>query len=67
MANIKIEIQNCKECPYIKTERIYTSDSWEQPFDWFCTKHNNEKIASYVEWNDEKDIIIPQWCPILIN
>lgn len=63
MAKITIEIKNCKECPHFKEERHYTSDSFEMAFDWFCKKKNNKKIAGYVEWHEEKDVKIPDWCP----
>jgi hypothetical protein len=60
---IKINITSCKECPNFDQERIYTSDSWEMAFDWFCKKAGNRKIQGYVERSDEKNIKIPEWCP----
>lgn len=60
-----LELKHCSECPFLKQERYYTSDSWEHAYNWHCEKKNNKKIAGYVEWNDEKDIKIPDWCPLL--
>lgn len=44
---------------------MYTSDSFEMAFDWFCKKADNRKIQGYVEWHEEKKIKIPEWCPCL--
>ena len=65
MPEIKINIKNCSECPYFKEERMYTADSFEMPFDWFCKKANGKKIAGYVEWHDK--VAIPDWCPCKIT
>lgn len=62
---IKIEIKKCSECPFFKEERVYTADSFEIPFDWFCKKAHGRKIAGYVEWHDK--IAIPDWCPCRID
>lgn len=64
---IVIEIKNCKGCPHFKEERHYTADSFERAFDWFCGKENNKKIAGYVEWHEEDDIKIPDWCPCRLS
>lgn len=64
MTVIKLEITSCKECPFLKQERHYTEDSWETAFNWFCKKVDNKKIQGYVEWHEEKDITVPEWCPI---
>ena len=58
---ITLDIKSCKECPHFKETRIYTADSFEMPFDWFCKKKNGKKISGYVEWHDK--IEIPKWCP----
>ena len=63
MINIKLEVQNCTECPYFHQTQHYTEDSFELAFDWFCKKADNKKISGYVSWNEEKDIDIPNWCP----
>ena len=67
MAKIELEINSCKDCPFFERKRIYTDDSWEEGYDWLCKKHNNNKIASFVEWNEEKSVKVPEWCPILIE
>jgi len=62
---IQIEIKKCSECPFFKEERVYTADSFEMPFDWFCKKARGKKIAGYVEWHDK--VKIPDWCPCAIK
>jgi hypothetical protein len=66
MTKITLEINSCKECPFLKVERMYTGDSWEEAYNWFCKKEDNKKIRGYVEWNDVDKIKIPDWCPIKI-
>jgi len=58
---IKIDIKNCSECPHFESERVYTADSFEMPFEWKCVKADNRVIAGYVEWHDK--VKIPDWCP----
>lgn len=73
MTIIKLEINTCKDCPFFHSERIYTADSFERPFDWFCKKvtvgkdKNPKLIEGYVEWHEEKKIKVPEWCPIKIS
>lgn len=64
MTFIKIEIKNCTQCPFFRRERIYTEDSWEEAYDWYCTKSEDKKISGYVERNDK--IPVPEWCEIKI-
>jgi hypothetical protein len=66
MKTIKIEVSNCKQCPYFKTENQFTSDGWDRMEDWICTKED-KKIQGAVEWYEEKHIKIPDWCPILVK
>ena len=35
---IVLDLESCKQCPFFKEERMYTEDSFEEPFDWFCMK-----------------------------
>ena len=65
MAKIVLDIESCKECNFFKAERMYTSDSWEEAYNWFCEKSGHKKIRGYVEWHEEKKIDIPDWCEIL--
>lgn len=64
MAEIIIEIDNCKQCPYFKTDNRWSSDGFDEMVDWICSK-KNEKIQGSVEWHEESEIQIPDWCPIL--
>lgn len=63
MPTIKIEIKSCKQCPFFKTGNAWSSDGWDRMEDWICSK-NNETIQKSVEWFEEKDILVPEWCPI---
>ena len=58
---IALDIKDCSECPHFNCERMYTADSFEMAFNWFCKKENNRKIAGYVETFDKTPI--PEWCP----
>ena len=60
---IPLEIKSCKECPHFHEERMYTSDSWEMAFGWFCKKADDRKIKGYVERHEGRKIQIPEWCP----
>lgn len=64
---IVLEIETCKQCPFFKEKRMYTADSFEEPFDWFCMKSNDRKIQGYVEWHEERKIKIPDWCEIKLE
>lgn len=64
---IQIDIKTCRECPFIKIERCYTADSYEYANDWFCGKKDNKKIEGYISWNEERDVEIPKWCPIVVK
>ncbi len=68
MTTLKIKIKDCRSCPFFKSERYYTDDSFEHANDWFC--HHNPKnvkeIAGYVEWHEESKIPIPNWCPVKV-
>ena len=44
---------------------MYTADSFEMAFDWFCNKAHGKKIAGYVEGRDK--VAIPDWCPCKID
>lgn len=59
---IKQQITSCSQCPHQTERRMYTEDSFEFAFDWFCTVGGEEeKIAGYVEAFDKPPI--PDWCP----
>lgn len=59
------EVNDCSECPYMKSERHYTADPFETVFDWVCSK-NFGAIVATMEWNDSKPVI-PAWCPLRSN
>jgi hypothetical protein len=61
MRKIVFEIESCEGCPKLKTERVYTADSFERPYKWMCSAKENKQIAGFVEDHDAIDI--PPWCP----
>lgn len=62
---IKLEITSCADCPFLSKENQWSSDGWDRMEDWICKKHNPpKKIQGAVEWHEEKDIEVPEWCPI---
>ncbi len=63
---IAVEIENCKSCPHFKIRETYSTDGWDRMEDWVCGKLN-KKIQGAVEWHEEKKILVPEWCPILIE
>lgn len=56
-----IAIRDCSECVDLKTERVYTADSFENVFSWLCSKAN-KVVKQYLEGN-YKNPPIPEWCP----
>lgn len=64
---IELEINSCMDCPHFTRERYWTADSWEESYNWFCNKRDKMQIQGYVEWNEVKDISIPEWCPAKPN
>lgn len=65
MAEIKMKIKDCTECPFWETSKVYTADSWENVQKWTCKK-KKKVIAGYLETFD-KNPKIPDWCPILVK
>ena len=65
MKKALIEIKSCGDCPFKKETNYQSSDGWDRMVDWVCEKKNDKKIAGAVEWHEEKDVKIPDWCPLL--
>lgn len=65
LTTIQLEIKSCEQCPFLHTQKVYTSDSWENGYLWTCKKKNDKQIAGFVEWNDK--IKVPDWCPIKVK
>jgi hypothetical protein len=65
MKNVAVlQIDNCKNCPHVRTERDYTSDSWEIVEKFTCCKAE-KVIERYVDWY-QKVVAVPDWCPIIV-
>lgn len=63
MATITLEIHNCGQCPFCKSERHLAADSWKNLEIWKCGKMDDKKIASGIEIHEAKGVAIPDWCP----
>lgn len=53
----------CKTCQYKKETNFWSSDGFDRMYDWVCSAHNNDTIASSLEWHDESRVQLPTWCP----
>lgn len=62
---VQLEFKSCKDCPFLDTKAVSTSDSFERPESWHCAKKDGKTIDGYVDWYDK--IPIPDWCPIKIE
>lgn len=60
---IKLYLENCLKCPYVRSEPCYTGDPWEHANRYFCSEMNKREIANYIEWHGEMPSV-PDWCPI---
>ena len=64
--SVFLEIKQCNKCPYLKTQHVYTGDSFDHGDEWLCTKtkRKNNRIAGFVEWTRDEPKEIPEWCPL---
>ncbi|PEV64166.1 hypothetical protein CN434_25495 [Bacillus thuringiensis] len=58
---VKIEMENCEQCPFAQVSKVYTRDSWENVRKVHCTKLNKD-VHEYLDWYDKSPI--PNECPI---
>lgn len=56
-----IHIENCEQCLKSKTEKVYTSDSWDNVRKVTCTV-DNRVVHSYLDWHEESTA--PSDCPL---
>ena len=76
MTKITIDIDSCKDCPLFKQENNWSSDGWDNMWDWMCygavrqakgkkkgTMTKPRKIQASVEWHEANKIKVPDWCP----
>lgn len=61
MVQIKLDIQNCEQCPHATTSKVYTADSWEDVRKVHCELLNKD-VHSYLDWYDKSPV--PNECPI---
>ena len=59
---ITIDINSCKECPYIEVGERRTTDGFDEGCDWTCSKAKRQ-IAEFVDWRLWSLPEIPDWCP----
>lgn len=69
MATVKVEIDNCCDCAYSNTERLYTADSFEHEEGLYCTKFCSIDGMARLICSDDRNLRkyaqIPEWCPLL--
>lgn len=65
---IEIEINNCKldKCPHFWISKVESTDGWDRGEYWHCKKADKQ-IAAFVEWNEEKETSVPDWCPLAVK
>jgi hypothetical protein len=61
---VEQEVHNCDVCPFGLSERVYTSDSWDNVRKINCSKLKRE-VHSYLDWNDKADV--PNDCPFKVK
>jgi len=75
----QLALETCGSCPHKTEERWYTPDSWENVFQWLCTKTERPKpgcaastdVANSSRIGYEEDgkspTVIPSWCPLRVE
>jgi len=70
--SIKIELENCCDCPHHYIEKIYTPDPFEHEEGCYCAKvedknsyNKRHKLVVADDWDIRKWSEIPNWCPLL--
>jgi len=64
MIRLDLDITECEKCPKSSTNKVYTSDSWDDIREVFC-KELNRNVYSYLDWNEKSTI--PKECPLVIK
>ena len=59
VAEIKISVGRCDQCPMCETNRTIGAG---YALDYFCKAKNGERIAHYIEYDFEIPPV-PEWCP----
>jgi hypothetical protein len=60
--SLNLEIKICTECPNIRSNRVYTGDSFENLRMYICRAAGGREIGTLDTF--EKLEKIPQWCPL---
>lgn len=55
-----MDVQNCEQCPYHKSEKVYTGDSFENVRKVYCEKLKKD-VHNYLDWPETATI--PKDCP----
>lgn len=62
--SVNLKLDFCGQCPYSKSQRHWTADSFETEFDYYCNKLDEPKHIGIFDWREESKIEIPKWCPL---
>ncbi|PFA76866.1 hypothetical protein [Bacillus cereus] len=60
MAQIKMDIQECEQCPHSQASRVYTADSFETVRNIHCNLLKKD-VHKYLDWNEKSPV--PNECP----
>lgn len=61
MKIIKKQIENCRQCDYVKETDAYTTIPYVIVHDYYCGL-SEEDIIDYIE--PDEDFEIPEWCEL---
>lgn len=61
---VLLPIEHCRKCPNLEIGNFWSSDGWDRMEDWMCKAADLRVIQGAVEWHEESDIKIPDWCPL---
>lgn len=70
MNTVSFTIDNCCDCPYHYTEKIYTPDPWDHEIGVYCSQvvdknsyNKKNKLVASDDYDIRKYSKIPDWCP----
>jgi NMD protein affecting ribosome stability and mRNA decay len=56
---IIVDVQDCEQCPYHNSDKVWTADSFENVRKVYCSKLKKD-VYSYLDWHETA--IIPEDC-----
>jgi len=62
MVKVVSEVKECEQCPFSKSRKVYTADSFEDVRAVFCEKLGKD-VYGYLDWNESSTV--PNYCPFI--